>query len=102
MRTTTTFHHSLVPCLVSGALSLSGSAKVPFCVILCNTFSKSMVVLNFHCTLYLTFIFVKCSFQHMPKFEGALEINNNLTKTKRLFEGQLVGPESFAVDSTGN
>ncbi|XP_068729553.1 adipocyte plasma membrane-associated protein-like [Montipora capricornis] len=41
------------------------------------------------------------SFQQMPKFEGALEINNNLTKTKRLFEGQLVGPESFAVDSTG-
>jgi len=41
------------------------------------------------------------SFQQIPQLEGALEINNNLTKTKRLFEGQLVGPESFAIDSTG-
>ena len=38
----------------------------------------------------------------MPKFEGVLEVNSNLTKTKRLFEGQLIGPESIAVDSTGN
>ena len=42
------------------------------------------------------------SLPRMPKFEGVLEVNSNLTKTKRLFEGQLIGPESIAVDSTGN
>lgn len=37
-----------------------------------------------------------------PKFEGVLEVNNILAQTERLFEGQLVGPESIAADSTGN
>ena len=37
-----------------------------------------------------------------PKFEGVLEVNNILSKTQRLYEGQLVGPESLAADSTGD
>ena len=37
-----------------------------------------------------------------PKFEGVLEINSILTQTERLFEGQLLGPESIAADSTGD
>ncbi|KAM7446526.1 hypothetical protein ABFA07_005181 [Porites harrisoni] len=41
------------------------------------------------------------SFQRALKFEGPLEINSNLSKAKRLFEGQIVGPESIAIDSTG-
>ncbi len=36
-----------------------------------------------------------------PKFEGVLEVNNILAQTERLFEGQLIGPESIAADSTG-
>lgn len=43
----------------------------------------------------------ECSFQRALKFEGPLEINSNLSKAKRLFEGQIVGPESIAIDSTG-
>jgi len=41
------------------------------------------------------------SLQRTPKFEGVLEMNNNLTKAKRLYEGQLSGPESITVDSAG-
>lgn len=35
-----------------------------------------------------------------PKFEGALEVNSILTKTQKLYEGDLVGPGSIA-DSEG-
>lgn len=41
------------------------------------------------------------SLPRLPKFEGVLEVNSNLTKAKQLFEGQLIGPESMAIDSTG-
>lgn len=41
------------------------------------------------------------SLPRLPKFEGVLEVNSNLTKAKQLFEGQLLGPESMAIDSTG-
>ena len=37
-----------------------------------------------------------------PKFEGVLEVNTILTKTQKLYEGELIGPESIAVDSTGS
>lgn len=36
-----------------------------------------------------------------PKFEGVLEVNSILAQTQRLYEGQLVGAESLAADSTG-
>lgn len=36
-----------------------------------------------------------------PKFEGALKVNSMLTKTERLFEGKVFGPESMAFDSKG-
>ncbi|XP_022804214.1 adipocyte plasma membrane-associated protein-like [Stylophora pistillata] len=36
-----------------------------------------------------------------PKFEGALEVNSILTKTQKLYEGDLVGPGSIAADSEG-
>ncbi|KAJ7379946.1 hypothetical protein OS493_012708 [Desmophyllum pertusum] len=42
-----------------------------------------------------------CFGKRSPKFEGVLEINNILTQTQRLYEGELVGPESIAADSTG-
>ena len=31
-----------------------------------------------------------------------LEVNSILTKTQKLYEGELIGPESIAVDSTGS
>lgn len=37
----------------------------------------------------------------IPKFEGVLEVNSILAQTQRLYEGQLVGPESLTADSTG-
>ena len=37
-----------------------------------------------------------------PKFEGVLEVNSILAQTQRLYEGQLVGAESLAADSTGD
>lgn len=37
----------------------------------------------------------------MPKFEGALAVNSILTKTQKLYEGDLVGPGSIAADSEG-
>ena len=47
--------------------------------------------------------FVCCSLpKNLPVLEGVLDVNNNLTHTERLFEGQVTGPESIAVDSTGN
>ena len=42
------------------------------------------------------------SLQRRPKFEGVLEVNSVLTKAKRLYGGELIGPESIAIDSTGN
>ncbi|CAH3043644.1 unnamed protein product [Pocillopora meandrina] len=36
-----------------------------------------------------------------PKFEGALKVNSILAKTQKWHEGDLVGPESIAADSTG-
>lgn len=38
----------------------------------------------------------------MPKFEGALAVNSILTKTQKLYEGDLVGPGSIAADSEGS
>ena len=32
---------------------------------------------------------------------GAYTVNNELQKARRLFEGELFGPESFAVDKDG-
>ena len=37
-----------------------------------------------------------------PNFEGVLEVNSILAETQRLYEGQLVGPESLATDSAGD
>ena len=36
-----------------------------------------------------------------PKLTGSLKINNRLQKARKLFENEIIGPESFAVDSTG-
>lgn len=33
-----------------------------------------------------------------PKFEGALEQNNLLQKSERIFENEISGPESIVVD----
>jgi len=37
-----------------------------------------------------------------PPFTGALALNNELQRAKRLFEGELVAPEAFAADKDGN
>ena len=37
----------------------------------------------------------------LPKLEGPLEPNEELQKAKRLFEGEIVAPESIAVDPSG-
>ncbi|XP_066025506.1 adipocyte plasma membrane-associated protein-like isoform X2 [Pocillopora verrucosa] len=39
--------------------------------------------------------------EESPKFEGALAVNSILTKTQKLYEGDLVGPGSIAADSEG-
>ena len=51
----------------------------------------------------ISFFFVTSSTfeKKTPKFEGALKVNSMLTKTERLFEGKVFGPESMAVDSKG-
>ena len=36
-----------------------------------------------------------------PQFTGVYAVNNELQKARRLFEGELLGPESFAVDNDG-
>lgn len=36
-----------------------------------------------------------------PQFTGAYAVNNDLQKAKRIFEGELFGPESFASDKDG-
>ena len=59
-----------------------------------------LIVVDFFVPWHVCLPF-KCSFQRALKFEGPLEINSNLSKAKRLFEGQIVGPESIAIDSTG-
>ena len=35
------------------------------------------------------------------QFTGAYAVNNDLQKAKRIFEGELFGPESFALDKDG-
>lgn len=37
----------------------------------------------------------------LPRLEGALAINNLLQGATRAFQGQVTGPESFAVDENG-
>ncbi|KAL3853839.1 hypothetical protein ACJMK2_017340 [Sinanodonta woodiana] len=37
----------------------------------------------------------------IPKLTGPLEVNQLLQRTKRAFEGSIVGPESFAIDGNG-
>ena len=59
-----------------------------------------MIVVDFFVPWHVCLPF-ECSFQRALKFEGPLEINTNLSRAKRLFEGQIVGPESIAIDSTG-
>ena len=59
-----------------------------------------MIVVDFFVPWHVCLPF-ECSFQRALKFEGPLEINSNLSRAKRLFEGQIVGPESIAIDSTG-
>ena len=59
-----------------------------------------LIVVDFFVPWHVCLPF-ECSFQRALKFEGPLEINSNLSKAKRLFEGQIVGPESIAIDSTG-
>ncbi|KAK3750508.1 hypothetical protein RRG08_053878 [Elysia crispata] len=39
---------------------------------------------------------------HLPVLEGPLTINRNLQKVTKLFEGQILGPESFAVGQDGS
>ena len=36
-----------------------------------------------------------------PQFTGVYAVNNELQKAKRMFEGELFGPESFALDKDG-
>ena len=36
-----------------------------------------------------------------PQYTGVYAVNNELQKARRIFEGQIVGPESFAVDKDG-
>ena len=38
----------------------------------------------------------------LPILKGTLEKNSILQKATRLFEGKIVGPESFAVNKNGN
>lgn len=42
-----------------------------------------------------------CSYYRSPQFTGVYAVNNELQKARRLFEGELFGPESFAVDNDG-
>ena len=37
----------------------------------------------------------------IPKLEGPLRANEILRKAERWFEGNITGPESFAVDANG-
>ena len=39
--------------------------------------------------------------QELPEFVGALAVNSHLKKARRLFENEILGPESFAVDKQG-
>ena len=36
-----------------------------------------------------------------PQFTGVYAVNNELQNAKRIFEGELYGPESFALDKDG-
>lgn len=48
-----------------------------------------------------TVFFCRHSNNSRPEFVGPLSINDHLKQAKRLFENQIVGPESFAVDKEG-
>ena len=45
--------------------------------------------------------YVNFYFLWSPQVAGAYAVNNELQRSKRLFEGELYGPESFAVDKDG-
>ena len=49
----------------------------------------------------LVVFFCRHSNNSRPEFVGPLSINDHLKQAKRLFENQIVGPESFAVDKEG-
>ncbi|GFR58386.1 adipocyte plasma membrane-associated protein [Elysia marginata] len=40
--------------------------------------------------------------QHLPVLEGALTVNRHLQKMTKLFEGEILGPESFAAGPDGS
>ena len=46
-------------------------------------------------------LFPLLSISPRPAFEGPLQPNEVLSKGRRLFAGELLGPESFATDSKG-
>jgi hypothetical protein len=48
------------------------------------------------------FLLSACSLPPQPKFVGALEPNNILSRGERIFVNELYGPESFAVDRNGD
>ena len=62
-----------------------------------------LILFSLRFCFLISFFFVTSSTfeKKTPKFEGALKVNSMLTKTKRLFEGKVFGPESMAVDSKG-
>ena len=62
-----------------------------------------LILFSLRFCFLISFFFVTSSTfeKKTPKFEGALKVNSMLTKTERLFEGKVFGPESMAVDSKG-
>ena len=56
---------------------------------------------TFFCKSIMNSFFCRHSNNSRPEFVGPLSINDHLKQAKRLFENQIVGPESFAVDKEG-
>ena len=62
-----------------------------------------LILFSLRFCFLISFFFVTSSTfeKKTPKFEGALKVISMLTKTERLFERKVFGPESMAVDSKG-
>lgn len=47
-------------------------------------------------------LYLFCSFHDgPPKLEGVLQVNHKLQKVKKLFQDEIIGPESYTIDSNG-
>lgn len=70
---------------------------------MCMVHQGVLILFSLRFCFLISFFFVTSSTfeKKTPKFEGALKVNSMLTKTERLFEGKVFGPESMAVDSKG-